>query len=69
MDAFIREQTIDLGNGNGMTVYQVDYIAVYGNGYDSEHLWRTFGVYERREVAEFVKSCIEIGNISPVMKA
>ena len=69
MDAYIIEKTIDLGNGLGMPIYQVDYCAVYGNGYDSGSIWRTFGLYEHKEVAEYVMQGINNGDIQPVRKA
>ena len=65
MDADIEEKSVDLGGGIAMKVYQVDYCAIQGNGYDTGSVWRTFGVYERREVAEFVKQGIEEGSICP----
>lgn len=65
MDAFIEEKSVDLGGDIVMVVYQVEYCAIQGNGYDTGSVWRTFGVYERREVAEFVKDGIEAGSIRP----
>lgn len=66
MEAKVIEVSIELGNGNEMTVYKVDYVAMQ-DGYNK--FWRTFGVYERREVAEFVKSSIEDGDIGPMRMA
>lgn len=66
MGAFIYEIEVELGDGVGMTLYRVDYFAVYGNGYDSGSVIRTFGAYEKREMAEAVKEAIENGSIHPV---
>ena len=66
MEAKVIEMSINLGNGCGMTVYKVDYVAMK-DGY--HEFWRTFGVYERREVAEFVKRSIEDGGIGPMRMA
>ncbi len=68
MDAYIEEKSVDLGGGIAMTVYQVDYCAIRGDGYSSCSVYRTFGVYERREVAEFVRDEIARGGINPVNK-
>lgn len=63
----IEEIHADIGNGLEIIVYQVDYTARLGDGYTCCNLWRTFGVYERKEVAEFVSKSIENGSIQPVI--
>lgn len=69
MTAVIEEMEVKLSDGNAMTLYRVDYDAIQGNGYDTCTIWRTFGVYEKKEVAEFVGKAIENGMIFPVRKA
>ena len=69
MNANIEEYNVVLGDGNAMTLYRVDYAAVQGNGYDTMTIWRTFGVYEKKEVATWVCNAIENGMIFPVRKA
>ena len=69
MNASIEEFSIVLGDGNAMTLYRVDYTAVQGNGIDSMAIWRTFGVYEKKEVAIWACNAIENGMIFPVRKA
>ena len=49
-----------------MTVYKVDWESYQVVGYhESVTSNGTFGVYERREVAEYVKRAIENGEIKP----
>ena len=61
--------SVQISEELAMTVYKVEYEAVQGNGYDTCSYFRTFGVYERREVAEAVRKGIEDGSIQPVRKA
>lgn len=50
-----------------MTVYKVDWERYQVVGYhESVTSKGTFGVYERREVAEYVKTAIEKGEIKPL---
>ena len=49
----------------GFYLYQVDYTDKEGFCPDEE--WMTFNVYERDEVAQFVKRQIENGDIRPAM--
>lgn len=49
----------------GFYLYQVDYTEKEGFCPDEE--WMTFNVYEREEVAQFVKRQIENGGIRPSM--
>ena len=51
-----------LGDGTyGMDLWRVDYTDIEGQ----TDYWLTFGVYEREEVARFVKSQIDEGSIIP----
>jgi hypothetical protein len=51
-----------LGDGSyGIGLWRVDYTDIEG----PTDYWLTFGVYEREEVARFVKSQIDKGNIIP----
>lgn len=51
-----------LGDGTyGMGLWRVDYTDIEGQ----TDYWLTFGVYEREEVARFVKVQIDEGNIIP----
>lgn len=45
----------------GIGLWRVDYTDIEG----PTDYWLTFGVYEREEVARFVKSQIDKGNIIP----
>ena len=51
-----------LGDGTyGMDLWRVDYTDIEGQ----TDYWLTFGVYEREEVARFVKAQIDEGSIIP----
>ena len=51
-----------LGDGTyGIDLWRVDYTDIEGQ----TDYWLTFGVYERKEVARFVKVQIDEGNIIP----
>ena len=51
-----------LGDGTyGMDLWRVDYTDIEGH----TDYWLTFGVYEREEVARFVKVQIDEGSIIP----
>lgn len=47
----------------GFYLYQVDYTDK--DGFCPDEQWMTFNVYEREEVAQFVKRQIENGGIHP----
>lgn len=69
MKATITETSIQIIEHNcvlAMTVYKVDWESYQVVGYhESVTSKGTFGVYERREVAEYVKKAIENGEIKP----
>jgi hypothetical protein len=69
MKATITETSIPIIEHNcvlAMTVYKVDWESYQVVGYhESVTSKGTFGVYERREVAEYVKTAIENGEIKP----
>ena len=68
MDAHIIVKYMSAENGFTRPLYQVEYCAVPGNGYDTADVYRTFGVYIDEDVAEFVKNEINKGSIHPVRK-
>ena len=62
MRAYVTKILCVLGDGTyGMDLWRVDYTDIEGQTDN----WLTFGVYEREEVARFVKSQIDEGNIIP----
>ena len=62
MRADVTKISCVLGDGTyGMDLWRVDYTDIEGQ----TDYWLTFGVYEREEVARFVKSQIDEGSIIP----
>lgn len=68
MRAIVKEMMMFLDEQTAQTLYAVEYTAIEGNGYDCGDLWATFGVYEKPEVAEFVRHNIVFGSINPLRK-
>lgn len=67
MKAEITEVNVSLGNGLAMSAYRVDWENFHIEGYhESVTMKGTFGVYERREIAEYVKMAIDNGEIMPI---
>lgn len=56
MEVYIKKMSMLIDDFTAKDVYRVDYRHV--NGY-----WRTFGIYEAREMAEFVAENINTGHI------
>ena len=63
MNAAVKEHTVPLGDGIAMTVYEVEYIARYGDGIHSPNIWKSYGVFQSKEVAHYVARCIDDGTI------
>ena len=68
MKAFVEEMSMPISKDIAKKLYKVEYTAKEGNGYDSGNLWATFGVYEKEEIAEFIRFSIENGDINPLRK-
>ena len=62
--ANVIEHTIPLYDDICMVVYEVEYVYRWGDGCTSQTLMRSYGVYERREVADYVAKCIDDGIIT-----
>ena len=56
MEVYIKKMSMLIDDFTAKDVYRVDYRHV--NGY-----WRTFGIYEIREMAEYVAENIKTGHI------
>ena len=56
IEVYIKKMPMLIDDFTAKDVYRVDYRHV--NGY-----WRTFGIYEAREMAEFVAENINTGHI------
>ena len=65
MRATVTQIECQVNENVGFYLYQVDYTDKEGFCPDEE--WMTFNVYEREEVAQFVKRQIENGGIRPAM--
>ena len=57
------EMKID--DNTARTLYEVQYIKKFGDGYSSGNGWGSYGVYEDEVVANFVAQKIENGEIRP----
>ena len=68
MKAYVETMPINLGNGYEKYVYKVDYTFMEGDGITCGTIFKTFGVYENKTVAMWVKKNIEDGNIEPIRR-
>lgn len=66
MKAYVEEMSMPVSKNMARKLYKVEYTTKEGNGYDSCDLFVTFGVFEKEDIAEYVRCCIEKGIIRPV---
>lgn len=62
---YVRQMDMKVDDTTARTLYEVQYIKKYGDGYSSGNWWGIYGVYEDEVVANFVAHKIENGEINP----
>lgn len=62
---YVTQVEMKVDDNTARTLYEVQYIKKFGDGYSSGNLWGSYGVYEDEVVANFVAQKIENGEIRP----
>jgi hypothetical protein len=62
---YVRQIEIKIDDTTARTLYEVQYIKKFGDGYSSGNLWGSYGIYESEVIANFVAQKIENGEINP----
>lgn len=62
---YVKQIEMKIDNTTARTLYEVQYIKRFGDGYSCGDLWGSYGIYESEVIANFVAQKIENGEINP----
>lgn len=62
---YVKQIEVKIDDTTARTLYEVQYIKRFGDGYSSCDWWGSYGIYESEVIANFVAQKIENGEINP----